>query len=202
MFLELAARDLGLRERLINEGKLFGGYNPEMEALHIANGRILQQYIAEHGWPDDEQESKAAWLVLVHSISMPELQKKALAMFKSTDTGVPAHMIAMLEDRVLALSGRKQKYGTQWDWDENGELNPQPIEDEANLDELRRSVGLDTIEERRSMMRGRAAEEGETAMDDRDQFLLERLHWMVKVGWIDNINDVDPAYKTMFMRTQ
>jgi hypothetical protein len=200
MFIELAARDLELRERLIGEGKLFGGYNPEMEVLHIANGQILQQYIRDKGWPKDEDESKAAWLVLVHSISMPELQQQALEMLQREETGVPASMVAMLEDRVLTLRGGKQKYGTQFDWDESGELNLMPIEDPEQVDLLRAGIGLESIEERTAFIRARAVEEGETAMEDRDQYLLERLHWMKKVGWIDNIEDVDPAYKPSFMR--
>lgn len=200
MFLELAARDLQLREQLIKEGKLFGGYNPDMEALHNANGSVLQQYISQHGWPEDEAESKAAWLVLVHAISMPELQKSALAMFRSKDTGVPEHMIAMLEDRVLTLSGKKQKWGTQFDWDDANELSPQPIEDTEGLDERRRAIGLDTLAERQKFIRQRAEEEGDRPVEDRDRFLLERLQWMLKVGWINSIDDVDPAYKPTFMR--
>ena len=200
MFLELAARDLGLREQLIKEGKLFGGYNPEMEALHVANGKILQQYIAEHGWPEDEDESKAAWLVLVHAISMPELQKGALAMFRSKKTGVPEHMIAMLEDRVLTLSGKKQKWGTQFDWDDNDEMSPQPIEDPEQVDERRRSIGLDTMAERQEFIRQRALDEGEKPIEDRDQYLLQRLQWSTKVGWIDDVVTVDPAYKPRYMR--
>src|SRR2546430_12422286 len=35
-----------------------------------------------------------------------------------------------------------QVYGTQYDWDEKGELNPHPVEDPEGVDELRRSVGL------------------------------------------------------------
>jgi hypothetical protein len=200
MFLELAARDLELREQLINDGMLFGGYNPEMEALHIAHGRILQEHIAEHGWPDEEGESKAAWLILVHAISMPQLQKNALAMFRSTETSVPEHMIAMLEDRILTLSGKKQKWGTQFDWDEAHELSPQPIEDVEGLDERRQTIGLDSLAECQKYIRQRAAEEGDHPNEDRDRFLLERLQWMVKVGWINSIHDVDPAYKPTFMR--
>jgi hypothetical protein len=48
---------------------------------------------------------------------------------------------AYLEDRILCCEGRAQRFGTQFDWDENGELSPQPIEDEHNVDLRRRSVG-------------------------------------------------------------
>lgn len=200
MFIELAARDLGLREQLLKEGKLFGGYNPEMEALQVANGRILEKYIDEHGWPEDEVESKAAWLVLAHAISMPKLQQRAVKLFSDQPSLVPPQMVAMLEDRVLVFLGKKQKYGTQFDWDENGKLSPYPIEDQDEIDELRASVGLNSLAQRTEELRLHAQQEGETAMSDRDQYLLERLQWMVKVGWINNIDDVDPAYKPAFLR--
>jgi hypothetical protein len=202
MFVELAARDLGLREQLLKEGKLFGGYNPEMEALQLANGRILQQHIEQHGWPEDELESKAAWLVLAHAISMPELQQNAVKLFNENPELVPPPMVAMLEDRVLVFLGKKQKYGTRFDWDENGELNPYPLEDPNNVDTLRAEIGLPTLAQRTRALHEHANQEGETAMQDRDQYLLERLQWMVKVGWISNIDDVDPAYKPAFLRTQ
>jgi hypothetical protein len=202
MFVELAARDLGLREQLLKEGKLFGGYNPEMEALQVANGRILQQHIEQHGWPEDEVESKAAWLVLAHAISMPELQQNAVKLFSSNPSLVPTQMVAMLEDRVLVFLGKKQKFGTQFDWDENGELNPYPLEDPDTVDALRIEKGLPTLAQRTIELREHAKQEGEKAMQDRDQYLLERLQWMVKVGWIDNIDDVDSAYKPAFLRNQ
>jgi hypothetical protein len=200
MFIELAARDLALREQLLKEGKLFGGYDPEMEALQIANGRILQEHIEQHGWPEDEVESKAAWLVLAHAISMPKLQQSAVKLFNDNPSLVPAQMVAMLEDRVLVFLGKKQKYGTQFDWDEKGELSPYPLDDPQNIDALRAAAGLNSLDQRTIELREHAKLEGETAMQDRDQYLLERLQWMMKVGWIDNINDVDPAYKPTFMR--
>lgn len=200
MFIELAARDLGLREQLLKEGKLFGGYNPEMEALQMANGKILQDHIAKHGWPDEELESKAAWLVLAHAVSMPDLQQRAVKFFRDNPGLVPPQMVAMLEDRVLVFLGKKQKYGTQFDWDEHGELSAYPIEDPENIDAVRAEVGLNSLAQRTLELREHARIEGETAMQDRDQYLLERLQWMVKVGWINNIDDVDPAYKPAFLR--
>jgi hypothetical protein len=36
----------------------------------------------------------------------------------------PALQAAMLEDRIRAFEGRPQRYGTQFDWDANGEPSP------------------------------------------------------------------------------
>ncbi|NLC47152.1 MAG: hypothetical protein GX766_08445, partial [Firmicutes bacterium] len=40
--LAMSARDLKLREGLLQEGKLFGGYNKEMEKLHNDNAQRLE----------------------------------------------------------------------------------------------------------------------------------------------------------------
>ncbi len=55
---------------------------------------------------------------------------------------------AYLVDRVAVNEGRKQTYGTQF-----AALDtPRPIEDEANVDERRKSVGLDSLESYRRQM--------------------------------------------------
>lgn len=183
MFVRLVEKDLELRQRLIQEGKLFGRYDLEMEALHIKHANILKDHLQEHGWPQDDEESRAAWLILQHAISMPELQKQALLTFRSQPTNLPDPLIAALEDRALTLSGQKQKWGTSWDWDENGELNPTPIEDEENVNARRASAGLDSIEECAIRMRARSEQEGESAPADREQFLRGKQEWARRVGW-------------------
>lgn len=193
MFVELAARDLGLREQLIKEGKLFGDYNSEMEALHISNGKILEQYLVEHGWPTEEEESATAWLVLMHAISLPKLQRAALKVLQSQPILEPWR-VAMLEDRVFTCSGKKQTFGTQWDWDANGEMQPNAIHAPEIVDELRASVGLEPLDQKRIAMRERITQEGESAPKDRPAYLKKRLDWMLRVGWIDSIDEVDPAY--------
>jgi hypothetical protein len=48
--------------------------------------------------------------------------------------------VAMLKGRIDFFGGQAQRYGTQPDWNEDGELAPLAIEDEANVDERRQSV--------------------------------------------------------------
>ncbi len=54
--------------------------------------------------------------------------------------------LAMLEDRVRVGKNQLQLYGTQFR-QMAGEHKPQPIEDEANVDERRKKMGLDSLEE-------------------------------------------------------
>ncbi len=48
----------------------------------------------------------------------------------------------MLEDRICMFEGRGQRFGTQFDWDEAGEMNPKPIEEPGTVDRRRAEVGL------------------------------------------------------------
>src|SRR2546427_10138792 len=50
--------------------------------------------------------------------------------------------VAMLEDRIRSFEGRPQRYGTQFDWDEQGRLSPLPLEDPAGVDARRLTIGL------------------------------------------------------------
>ena len=54
--------------------------------------------------------------------------------------------VAYLTDRVLVAEGKKQKYGTQFT-QVDGKHQPQPIEDEANVDKRRKDLGLSTMAE-------------------------------------------------------
>jgi hypothetical protein len=194
MFVELAQADQELREQLIREGTLFGGYNSEMEAMHNEHGGILSEYLVANGWPEEKLESDAAWLILMHSISLPTLQRSALQLLQTSNSFITKAQLATLEDRVLVNSGKKQKYGTQWDWDATGKLNPLPIEDSTSVNALRQRVGLNTLEERGNELRTHADEEGERAPKDRPAYLRSRHEWMLRVGWIDSLDEIDPAF--------
>jgi hypothetical protein len=51
-----------------------------------------------------------------------------------------------LTDRVLLAEGKKQVYGTQFTL-VNGKCKPRPLEDEANVDQRRKEVGLRPLAE-------------------------------------------------------
>jgi hypothetical protein len=91
---------------------------------------------------------------------------------------------AYLEDRVRMFEGRRQLYGTQFDWDEEGEMSPYPeIEDVEKVDERRRSVGLGPLQE--DIMRRRAAirETSERAPADMREKERAMEEWARAVGW-------------------
>ena len=51
--LGLQRRDLDMRDWLLREGRLYGDYADEMQAVHIANARQLDAIIDRHGWPGE-----------------------------------------------------------------------------------------------------------------------------------------------------
>jgi hypothetical protein len=65
-----------------------------------------------------------------HAISLPQFQRQCLALLQAAVTRgeAPAWQVAMLTDRIRILEGRQQLYGTQFDWDANGQMSPLPIE--------------------------------------------------------------------------
>ncbi len=154
-----AAEDRGVRAVLAADGSLSDGYHPRMADVHDRNAARLIEIIERHGWPGrdlvGEDGARAAWLVLQHAVGHPALQRRGLVLLEEAAARgiVPAVEVAMLADRIAYFEGRPQRYGTQYDWTEGGELVPWPIADESAVDERRRSVGLPPLEENTRRMR-------------------------------------------------
>lgn len=188
--IELKNADLRLRDRLIETGELGIGYNEEMEQLHNKNAGILNDFMNEIGYPTlekvGEEANEAAWLVIQHSIGKPELMKNALQFLESAaneNKSNPKHL-AYLTDRIAGFEGRLQLYGTQFDWDENDELTPNPYDDLSKVNERRKSIGLNSLEEQILIMREQARKENQFPPIDFEQRKQDFYQWRKKVGWI------------------
>ena len=187
--LGMAREDLRVRTELAADGSLFDGYHPRMRAVHEANADRLAGILSERGWPGEPQVgqdgAKAAWLIVQHAISRPALQREALeALRMAAARGeAPARQPALLEDRIRTLEGRLQRYGTQFDWDESGELSPFPVEDPESVDDRRRAVGLGPLEEGTRAQRRAAAAEGERPPGDWHARCRGMEAWLREIGW-------------------
>jgi hypothetical protein len=194
----LIAQDFSLREELIERGVLFGDYHPEMEALHIANGRKLELLIEQFGWPDASIDGskaiKNAWYIIMHAISLPALQRRVLKILQSTPNASSPEQIAMLEDRTLVFSGKKQRFGTQVDWDHNGALNPFPIENVEHVDILRAKANMPPLNDSLISLRERVIEEAEAPPANIAEYTRRREDWMLRMGWIRDKSEIDPSY--------
>jgi hypothetical protein len=188
--LALAERDKRTRGELVASGELFAGYNPRMAAVHARNAKALERIVGEFGWPGKsligDDGADAAWLVLQHAIANPELQRRCLPLLKAAvEAGeAPAFQAACLEDRICACEGRPQRYGTQFDWDEHGQLSPLPLQDPERVDKLREAVGLGPLAERIEQARRHAEAEGDRPPADFGKRQKEKEAWAKSVGWL------------------
>lgn len=185
--LRLAHRDRETRERLAADGSLFAGYHPEMEAVHRANAAQLERILDLHGWPTaalaGEEGAEAAWLIAQHAIGLPAFQRRCLAELEAAAAAkqAPAWQPAMLLDRIRVFEGRPQRYGTSFDWDEDGLMSPLPIEAPERVDEWRAAVGLPPLTVSVERQRQQSASERRPA--DLEARRREMDDWAREVGW-------------------
>lgn len=184
-----AERDVETRMRLADGGALHAGYHPEMEAVHLDNARLLERVFDAMGWPHHEalgeDGAAAAFLILQHAISRPDLQRRGLELMLEAIPSGHANALdaAYLSDRIAVFEGRPQLFGTQFDWDAQSQLSPAPVRDPAELDERRASVGLPPMAETIAQMRANAAAEAESAPPDRAARQAAFEAWAQKAGW-------------------
>lgn len=186
--LEMEEEDRRVRAELSANGELFQGYSPEMEEVHRRNAEELELMIEQYGWPGKslvgEEGANAAWFILQHAIGNPELQRRCLsALQKAVARGEsePAHA-AYLEDRIRFFERRPQRYGTHFDWGEDGNLSPWLLENPEKVDEYRGSVGLPPLAERIEEVCKET--EDEPRPKDLKKRQEEMLAWAKSVGWL------------------
>ena len=181
--LALAEEDGRVRAELVEEGTLFDGYHPRMEAVHRRNAAYLRAVIDRHGWPGaalvGDDGAGAAWLIAQHAIGEPEFQRRCLAALQdAAERGeVPRWQPAMLEDRIRVFEGRAQRYGTQLQVADDGTVQPHPIESPDRVEERRRAVGLEPLAERLA--------KAERVPPPKDREAYERGYeaWLRQAGW-------------------
>ncbi len=188
LIIAAARRDAETRARLAASGELHG-YNAEMEAVHLENAMLLERAIDAIGWPGrhalEDEGAAAAFMILQHAISRPDLQRRGLALMLDAIQRGDANALdaAYLSDRIAVFEGREQTFGTQFDWDEKGLLSPAPIRDPQNVEERRESVGLPPLHETVAHMRAGAAASGEHTPADLAQRRADFHAWARRVGW-------------------
>jgi hypothetical protein len=122
-----------------------------------ANTKWLKGVVEKHGWPGKSlagaDGAHDAWLLVQHADRDKQFQKKCLELMKplASKGEVAKSDLAYLTDRVLVSESKKQLYGTQFHT-VDGKLEPQPIEDEANVDKRRAEMGLPPMAEYKKMM--------------------------------------------------
>jgi hypothetical protein len=135
------------------QGVLRSLINEAIVRTDAANTEWLKARVARDGWPTQsdvgEKGAQAAWLLAQHADLDPVFQAEALRLMEPlTATGeVSKRDYAYLYDRIMLKLTGKQRYGTQWATCESGKRPLRPLEDEANLAELRRQMELEPVED-------------------------------------------------------
>ena len=139
-------RNAGSAEQAPLLAAMMDGDKQRTSALHAIVDKL--------GWPSKSQVgddgAHAAWLLVQHADQDPDFAKRALGLMEPlVKTGeVDARDYAYLYDRVAVHDDRPQRYGTQF---KDG--YPNPIEDEAHVDERRAAIGLGTMAAYKQEMR-------------------------------------------------
>ncbi|WP_294209890.1 DUF6624 domain-containing protein [uncultured Chryseobacterium sp.] len=143
--IRMAACDQSVRERLLKENALRGGYHPEMESVHRENTGRLKAIIAEIGFPTiskvGEEAADAAWLIVQHSIGDPDFMKDSYREMLDSRMDINPANLAFLFDRIQYFQGEPQKYGTQL----NADGSIYPVVDKDQLNTLRLENNLPAL---------------------------------------------------------
>ncbi|HAT68870.1 MAG TPA: hypothetical protein DCS22_00075 [Flavobacteriaceae bacterium] len=186
----LKNNDLEFRKKLIKRGQLGKGYNKEMAQIHNHNATILNEIIDEIGYPTEQNVGKeandAAWLIIQHAIGQPNFMKKCSRLLEVAERKhkTSSKKLAYLTDRIAVFENKPQRYGTQFDWDQNGELNPNRFDDLEKVNKRRKSIGLNSIEEQTELIRQQAKNNNEEPPNDFEERKQEIETWKRTVGWI------------------
>ncbi len=120
----------------------------EKQALiDTANQLRVEAIIRQYGWPRQTEfgvkASQAAFLVLQHA-PIEIMKRNFLTLKTAMETGeLKEESFALFEDRIRMYEGRPQIYGSQVAIDEKtGKPFIWMIEDEANVDKRRASMGM------------------------------------------------------------
>jgi hypothetical protein len=163
------AEDQKARQQLIDLQARPGGKDAEaakkeveaatktMQAIDARNTAWLKGVVDQHGWPGKSlvgtDGAQKAWLLVQHADQDRAFQKRCLQLLaEAVQKGEarPEHL-AYLTDRVKVADKEKQVYGTQFH-EVGGQMEPYPIEDEGNVDQRRKEVGLPPLAEYRKLI--------------------------------------------------
>jgi hypothetical protein len=134
------------REDQAEAALAFKGPVPDAAAHAHARVALLEQIVAEYGWPGislvGEEGAAAAWLIAQHADFNVPFQRRCLALVEEAHARgeVTGMQLAYLTDRVLIAERKPQRYGTQG-------APSYSAEEKARVEARRRKLGLPSMAE-------------------------------------------------------
>ncbi len=156
---DILIKDQTLRLILPDIEKKFGKDSEELKYIWVLikrqdsiNEVQVIEILDNNGWVGTSRigskANQALWLVIQHSSLV--IQEKYLPLLEESvlKNESPGWHLAFLKDRILMRNKKKQFYGTQAVYNkESGKYEIYPIEDPKNVDDRRKKIGLETMEE-------------------------------------------------------
>ena len=128
-------------------------WNEFKDSVFTTHQKRIEEIFNEYGFVGydlvGEKGSQDFWLVVQHSDHNPEFQKKVLEKMKQEveQGNADSKSYALLVDRVKLNTGQRQIYGTQVDYNfKLAQAYPKKLADSLNVNQRRKSVGLEPIE--------------------------------------------------------
>jgi len=129
-------------------------WNAFKDSVFTTNQKRISEIFEKHGFVGfdlaGEDGSRNFWMIVQHSDHNPEFQKEVLVeMKKEVDKqNAISTNYGLLVDRVNLNTGKAQVYGTQVTYNmNNGQAYPKKLKDSITVNERRKSIGLEPIEE-------------------------------------------------------
>lgn len=143
--LRSSASDWQLSKKVLNSPLNWGVLNFLVYAMDGINNYNLHKLIQEHGYPSKKLVGKRGmywfFVLIIHQDNDGSLQNKCL---ENCDFEIKDR--AYLIDRIKVNQGKKQVYGTQFQYDSQKQiLMPKPIENPKDVDKRRKKCGLDPL---------------------------------------------------------
>jgi len=148
---KMVAEDQRVRRLYQEEGEQTPErFNSLVTPVDTVNEKKIEEIIDEYGWVTiskfGKQASFGTWLIVQHSNL--DLQKKSLSLMEKCMDDIDVKNYAYLKDRVLLRENKQQIYGTQVTIDPTNKIpKVLPTEDEPNLNNRRKEIGLSPIED-------------------------------------------------------
>ncbi|WP_350292439.1 DUF6624 domain-containing protein [uncultured Croceitalea sp.] len=129
-------------------------WNAFKDSVFTTHQKRLEQLFDQYGFMGfdlvGEEGSQNFWLMVQHSDHNPDFQKEVLKKMKiamDNKNAKPSNY-GLLVDRVRINTGKKQVFGTQVTYNTAiGQAYPKELEDSINVNQRRKSIGLESIEE-------------------------------------------------------
>jgi len=159
--IELGEQDQALRQEAPppEQGKPAPEFIARWEREDAKRCARLEQIIAAKGWPTISmvgyEAQDYAWLLAQHA-PKDRLKRWLPLMQAAYDRHeLLPKQLALSIDRVLVDDGKPQRYGSQFQTNEDGHTFMLPLEDPEHVNARRRAMGLDSIERYSAAMLGK-----------------------------------------------